>query len=408
VFMYIMNHLPHNDDNDNVDNDNDDNMIPVKINDSHRTAITSTTDNSSNAKFTSSNPQTTSSSSRIDPLSNDIIIYPPMSRVEEYRDIVLRIFDSSIFQYIGVIVLLGVIVSGALFFFLLVGIHSLCHPVTDCEPRNGLYNISIQILNGFFTYMAIISLPWRLSNFFHVSDFRCGCFCCCSSHCYPIRCNDVGHNVYGLPDPDIWFHIPVNRRLYITIILLLNCLFQFINHGTRIENLSYAEQDGYPGNVWTNVFFVAAFVCAGIGAIWILYETSHLRKVYPDKFGYGPINVMKHWYHQHFIRWFQQRFTNIREKKKKQTTNVNENIDNTNGKIENVTNEEVEFHHHERIVSSGTDNGPAQYIEQQQRHHHVRNSHGTVSMNDMDDPTRAMNHPTVLLEDRGAMRMFGL
>jgi hypothetical protein len=416
----------------NNNNDNDIGVTPAKINESHRTAITATTDDNNSTSFEQqqhhplqSTTTTKSISYYYQQSSNSSIVQPPISRIEELRDVILRTLDTSIFQYIGILVLLGVIVSGALFFFLLLGWHNLCHPVTDCEPRNQIYNISIQILNGFFTYMAFVSFPWRLSNFFHLTHCRyccCCCSCCGGRRCYPIRCNDVGHNVYGIPDPDIWFHIPVNRRLYITIILLFNCLFQFINHATRIENLTYQEQDVYPGNVWTNVFFVAAFVCAGIGAIWILYETSHLRKIYPNKFGYGPIDVMKHLYKQHFVRWLHQRRrhhtkrTDAKKQKVKDKDDaewgVENNIDeSSNEKLDSAPFEqlEVEFHQHERIVNSGgTDSVLSHNIQQQQQPHHIHHTHGTIPTNDMDDPTRATNHPTVLLKDRGAMRMFGL
>ena len=141
----------------------------------------------------------------------DIQLDPPISTMERYRDVVLRGLDLPIFQYIGIFVMLGVVVDGAIFFFLLIGLHTLCHPVTDCEPRNTVYNISIQILNGFFTYMALLSLPWRLSNFLHLSkNVRNRWYCC--RNCYPLRSNEIGHNLYGLADSDIWFHIPVNRR----------------------------------------------------------------------------------------------------------------------------------------------------------------------------------------------------
>ena len=335
-------------------------------------------------------------------------IDPPISVTERYRDFLLRTFDLPIFQYIGLVVIFGVIADGAIFFFLLMGWHTLCHPVTDCEPRNTVYNISIQILNGFFTYMALLSLPWRLSNFLHLSKTIRYCLCCCGcvrDGCYPQRKNSVGHNLYGLSDPDIWFHIPVRRRYYISTLLLCNCFFQFINHGTRIVHSTYEEQDSYPGNVWTNVFFVSAFSCAGVGATWILYETSQLRKQHPTKFGHGPMDAMQHFYHHHFLRWVRHHLLKsdrqqhpTKTMKKNETNIVDENSDVADGmdeKMEEETNfdeVEVAFHHRERIAATreGSMNGPEQ-------NHHV-----TVS-----DPTRAANHPAILLEDRGAMRMFG-
>jgi Protein of unknown function (DUF2985) len=367
---------------------------------SHRTAITSSsrTESFNNTNDTTlvSQPDEKSMSDQV--FFGDILLEPPISTIERYRDIVLRTLDLPIFQYIGIFIMLGVVIDGAIFFFLLIGLHSLCHPVTDCEPRNTVYNISIQILNGFFTYMAILSLPWRLSNFLHLSQtLRNRLYCCCRK-CYPQRSNEIGHNLYGLLDTDIWFHIPLHRRCYITTLLLLNCLFQFINHGTRIVNSTYEKQDTYPGNVWTNVFFVSAFLCAGTGAGWILYETSQLRKTYPTKFGHGPVDAIKHFYHHHFLRWLQQHLPkrkNSTKKTKKNETNIldeNSDIESENVKIGDTDHDaiEVAFHHRERINATCLSEQELQ-------------SNGAIP-----DPTRAINHPAVLLEDRGALRMFGM
>jgi hypothetical protein len=94
----------------------------------------------------------------------DDTIDPPITITERYRDTLLRTFDLPIFQYIGIFIIVGVVIDGAIFFFLLMGWHTLCHPVTDCEPRNTVYNISIQILNGFFTYMAIVEFLAFIRN----------------------------------------------------------------------------------------------------------------------------------------------------------------------------------------------------------------------------------------------------
>lgn len=376
---------------------------------SHRTAITSVSSShtesfgNQNANTSANMVLTTMQCLPDDKSLSDQVYFgevrlePPISTMERSRDVILRTLDRPMFQYIGLVVMLGVVIDGAIFFFLLIGLHTLCHPVTDCEPRNTMYNISIQILNGFFTYMAILSLPWRLSNFLHLSrTVRNRLYCCCGCRSgYPQRSNEIGHNLYGLPDTDIWFHIPVQRRCHITTLLLCNCLFQFINHGTRIVHSTYEEQDAYPGNVWTNVFFVSAFACAGTGASWILYETSQLRKQHPTKFGHGPIDAINHWYHHHFLRWLQHHLSQRKsptKKMKKNETNIldeNSDIEGMSEKIGEIEHGEIEvaFHHRER--NSADEQHPP--------------NNGTLP-----DPTRAMNHPAVLLEDRGALRMFGM
>jgi Protein of unknown function (DUF2985) len=298
---------------------------------------------------------------------------PPLSKVERYRDAILRALDLPIFQSIGIAVLLGVIIDGALFFFLLVGWHTLCTPRTDCEPRNRIYNISIQVLNGFFTYMAIVTLPWRVSNFLHLT--QCSC---------PPRSNAIGCNLYGQLDSDLWFHIPVRRRLYITIILLLNCFFQFVNHATRFVKITYDEQDKAPGNIWTNVFFAAAFLSAGIGGVWIAVEAAALRKAQPGKFGHGPVDTVKHLYRHHFLRWLRCQPADV-----KSTDQVDDAGDHV---VEISTNEEggfeqaeIDFHHHAMLAAT----------ELERR-------------NSLNDHTREGKHRSIFLEDRGAMRMFGM
>jgi Protein of unknown function (DUF2985) len=317
-----------------------------------------------------------SDSARLGPAQSDSDVStqplnPPVSKIERCRDALLRALDLPIFQSIGIAVLVGVIIDGALFFFLLVGWHTLCTPRTDCEPRNRVYNISIQILNGFFTYMAIITLPWRVSNFLHLT--QCSC---------PPRSNAIGCNLYGQLDSDLWFHISARRRLYITIILLLNCFFQFVNHATRIVKSTYEEQDVAPGNIWTNVFFVAAFVCAGVGGVWIAVEAAALRKEQPGKFGHGPVDTMKHLYRHHFLRWVLCKPAGVKS--------ADHHVDAEDHVVEISTNEEGEqaeiaFHHHEQLVATE--------IERR---------------NSLNDHTREGKHRTLFLEDRGAMRMFGM
>jgi len=96
-------------------------------------------------------------------------LHPPQSKSEKYRDTLLVTLDRPIFQIIGIINLIIIIIDGAFFFFLLCGWHRLCFEPkrTDCNPRNDIYNIMIQILNVYFTYMAIISMPWHCTNLVH-------------------------------------------------------------------------------------------------------------------------------------------------------------------------------------------------------------------------------------------------
>jgi hypothetical protein len=213
----------------------------------------------------------------------DPVITPPPGSGENIRDWILRTLDRPFFQYLGLLVLFTIIWTGALFFFFLMGWQSVCRPRTDCEPRNWWYNWAIQALNVCFTYTSIISMPWRATNAIHTFGWAC-----------PHRRNEPGYDLYGLPSKDIWFHVPLFRRGGILITLILNCVFQFINQGTRIIYYNYELQDSSPGNIWTNVFFVASFACAGIGGGWLLFESGRVRKTHPPgTFAPGPLDAAK-------------------------------------------------------------------------------------------------------------------
>jgi hypothetical protein len=84
--------------------------------------------------------------------------------------------------------------------------------------------------------MCIVSMPWRCAQFFHASGLS-----------RPQRSNKIGHDLYGLATKEIWYHIPLRRRLGIDVCLLLNCLTQFANQGTRIVWSDYDSQDTHPG-----------------------------------------------------------------------------------------------------------------------------------------------------------------
>ncbi|KAG7366416.1 DUF2985 domain containing protein [Nitzschia inconspicua] len=208
-------------------------------------------------------------------LRGPVSLEPPLSRSEELRDELLRFLDHPFFQVMGIIVLVLIILSGALFFFLLLGWQTLCDTPsrTDCEPRNTCFNISIQILNGLFTYMAMESMPWRCTQFLHVAGGSC-----------PYRLNDVGYDIFGLPSREIWYHIPKQRRIGICVCLLLNCITQFSNQATRIVYPTFVEANAFPGNFWTNVFFVSSMLFAAIGGVWMLYEEHVIHKKHPNVF----------------------------------------------------------------------------------------------------------------------------
>ena len=219
-------------------------------------------------------------------------LHPPQSSSEAHRDQLLRILDRPVFQTVGLVVILLIVADGAFFFFLLVGWQAMCRPRTDCDPRNWWYNWSIQILNILFTYQALITMPWRSTNFLHLAGWSC-----------PHRNNHPGLNLYGVSDSNLWFHIPVRRRLSISTLLLGNCIFQFFNQGTRFYFYNHERQGSFPGNIWTNVFFAASFACAGAAGLWQAHEAARLRAKHPrGTFGPGPLEILRNLWDRHGLR----------------------------------------------------------------------------------------------------------
>lgn len=213
---------------------------------------------------------------------------PPPTRVEHFRDALLSLLDGKVFQLIGIVVLIGVILDGAVFFFFLMGWQTVCRPRTDCSPRNEIYNISVQILNVFFTYMGLVSLPWRLANFLHVTGWQ-----------HTQRKNEPGYDLYGLPTMDIWFHLSKRQRTVILTALIFNCLFQFTNQGMRIVYYNYELQATWPGVLWVNLFFASSFLVGFFGGSMLMYF-SHLKRLEePGKFGPGPRELAQQLWDKH-------------------------------------------------------------------------------------------------------------
>ena len=219
------------------------------------------------------------------------LLDPPPTCSERFRDEILRILDEGFFQVLGIIVLFLVVLDGAVFFFFLMGWQTLCRPRTACEPRNTIYNVSVQIWNGLFTYMATVSMPWRCANFLHSTGWH-----------LPRRKNEPGYDLYGLPTRDIWFHVPRRKRIHVLFFLIWNCLFQYVNQGMRIVYWSYELQSEFPGNLMVNVFFGSSFIAAGIGGILMIIYTGQTRRENPGKFDPGPKELLHAWWKTYIRR----------------------------------------------------------------------------------------------------------
>ena len=200
-------------------------------------------------------------------------IDPPSSRYEKIRDRFYSYTDGPVQFWLGLIVMFLVVLDGAFFFFLLVGWQAMCTPRMNCEPRNWWYNWSIQVLNVLFTYLATVSLPWRVSNAIHLFGKK--------------RSSKPGLGVYGNPTEEIWYHISETGRKIIVALLIMNTLTQYANQATRIIYYNYERQSTWPGFFWTNLFFGLSMACAGVAGAIQIYLEERIRKQNPDRFTPG-------------------------------------------------------------------------------------------------------------------------
>ena len=248
---------------------------------------------------------------------------PPRSCYARFREKTLRMLSMRIFNWLGILWAIGVVGSGAMMFFLMIGVNNL----SEAGARYWT-NVSIQILCALFTYTALITLPWRLFNAVHL----------CSTHCA------AGCDFDGDPSDEIWWHIPPRRRVPIVAAAVLNSLFQLVNQApryrrdhatmpprcrrdcarresrhvaahviartrlffnffiakrrrtmpqaTRIVYRDYDSSNKWPGSLMVNMFFLLSLLCGVFAGLVQWREESRLRAADPDTWPPGPIALL--------------------------------------------------------------------------------------------------------------------
>ena len=196
---------------------------------------------------------------------------------ERARDSTFATLASPLFGQLAIVHFVLIVVFGAMFFLLLIGAHNVQAP----QPYEDVYNASIQILNGLFTYGVIVTFPWRLANAFHLwwpNDKR------------PYL---GGHDFYGRPTLALWFHIPWAPRSRIVLLLLSNTVFQLTNQAARIKYHSYRLADRGLGKFYVNFFFALAFASALLAAFLQWRCEEALRRRDPYRFPPPPMYVIR-------------------------------------------------------------------------------------------------------------------
>jgi len=217
-----------------------------------------------------------------------------LTRAEKFRDTLIAVIDHPYFLYPATVICMTLLtVFGLLLLCLLFGLHTLCSPVRDCEPRNFWFNACLQIINWVFTFKALCSLPWRVSDYCHARGWT-------------RRSHALGHNWHGIfKISDAWYHVDPSTRSRIVASMLTECFFQFLNQGTRVYYMDYASSTTFPGIIWTNCFILGAMVSGAVGTVGYFRATEKVKRQQPDQFGAAIVDRLKDSYQKHgsFHMW---------------------------------------------------------------------------------------------------------
>jgi hypothetical protein len=194
---------------------------------------------------------------------------------ERARDACLVCLDAysktRLFVLVTALWLLSVATFAVMYFCMLVGWHSF----QDRAQADILGNACMQVLTALFTYVASLTLPWRVANAVHLLSSR--------------RASGLGVDLYGRETSAIWFHIPPAPRRVIVGMLVGNALFQYANQLTRIGWPTYAASQTTAGLVMINLTFVASLLCGvGAGVLQQLAE-ARVRTANPGVFPPTPL-----------------------------------------------------------------------------------------------------------------------
>ena len=203
--------------------------------------------------------------------------------IERTRDRVLGYLAQpllSAWTLIGIVHMLAVVGVGAWFFFLLVDGMSPFHNFSlNQHDREFFMNVGIQVLNALFTWSALFTMPWRLSNATHLTyntgkgscNTCVGRLCCAAGK--PRSCA-AGLDFYGKPTESIWFNIPTFHRRAIAALLLVSTFAQFMSQTARIVFNTYDLSNSYPGSAWCNATFATSMGSSLLAAFYQLLQAA--------------------------------------------------------------------------------------------------------------------------------------
>ena len=117
-------------------------------------------------------------------------------------------------------------------------------------------NLTIQVFMGLYTYGCIAIFARRVRGIVRL---------------YQMKAANVpdGTDWEGQTSSKIFDYIPLVHRLNIVVLLVLMCIFQFINQGLHIRYFSYKLADKDTSEiVLTNVFFLLSIFCGFVASLY--------------------------------------------------------------------------------------------------------------------------------------------
>jgi len=170
---------------------------------------------------------------------------------------IVQALDTTFWVRMLILWIILVVIDGAIWFMMIVSWIDL----GDKDSNHTAMNISVHVLCGLFTYACIYNFPQR----YH------GLRLLCDKEAETNR--DMRHRFHWIPHRD---------RYYIMLLLVLNCVFQFINQFFRCYYWEYTTSNRFPGTLFVNLFFVLSFAAAAWAGAWQLMEERKVYKTHAD------------------------------------------------------------------------------------------------------------------------------
>jgi len=171
-------------------------------------------------------------------------------------NVIIQVTQAMMWTPLAILWIILVIISGAIFFFFMVGAVPLGHE----EKEEKWLNYSIQVLNVLFTYAAVANEPKRLRDFIRLRRMK----------------GTVGLDWLGNTSTEIFDYVPYYHRMFVVVNLNLNCIFQYINQAFRI--VYFTPELAADHVLEVNLFFALSFLCAFVAPIHQYRMEQGVRK----------------------------------------------------------------------------------------------------------------------------------